>query len=190
MVSNLLFNLRKLYRFLFCIILIPVSSLEAQTLDFEFDRKKPIEITANQLEVADNKKTGKFIGKVEITQGDYQLNADLILVEYMDAKKEANLIKQITAIGNVFLFSKAQQAAKAQKAIYNLKTKILTLSDQVLITYDNNTLSGDEISVNTQTRYIKVSGNENERIRALLVLPEENGKIKTNDLPTDTVSQP
>jgi lipopolysaccharide export system protein LptA len=144
----------------------------AQDADFKFDRSKPIEVTADSLIVSDDKKTGEFLGNVQIIQDAYKLVANRIVIEYSDSKQESNMVKTMTAYQNVYLFTNNHQAAKAQKMVYNLQSKILTLSGDVLLTYDKNILKGNEITVNTQTKYIKVTGTPKHRVKALLIIPE------------------
>lgn len=151
-----------------------VTLASAQTLDFSFDRTKPVEILSNQLVVSDNQKQGIFSGQVQVTQDKYKLRADRIIVDYTDAKGSSDVVKRMTAYGNVYLFTDNQQAAKADKMVYNLISKILTLSKNVLITYDNNTLKGDKIIVNTQTRHIQVTGSKTQRVKAYLILPPDD----------------
>ena len=144
----------------------------AKGTDFQFDRSKPIEVTADSLVVTDDKKTGEFIGNVQVTQNNYKLTANRIVIQYTDDKNQSDLVQTITAYENVYLFTDNQQAAKAQSLIYNLKSIILTLSGDVLLSYDNNILKGNQITMNTQTRYIKVIGSPKQRVKALLKLPE------------------
>ncbi len=165
--------------FLYAVLFLGIFSLPlttelyAQGADFKFDRSKPIEVTADSLIVSDNQKTGEFLGNVQIIQDTYKLTANRIIILYSDNKKnDNNLVKTLTAYDNVYLFTDKHQAAKAQKMIYNLETKILTLSGDVLLTYDNNTLKGNEITVNTQTKHIQVKGTPKQRVKALLTIPE------------------
>jgi lipopolysaccharide export system protein LptA len=140
--------------------------------DFKFDRSKPIEITADSLIVTDTNKNAEFLGNVQVTQDNYKLTAHRIIIQYSDGNNDSNLVKTITAYKNVYLFNNNQQAAKAQTMIYNLETKILSLSGDVLLMYDKNILIGNAITLNTQTRYITVTGHKKQRIKAVLTLPK------------------
>lgn len=144
-----------------------------ETADFKFDRSKPIEITADSLIVTDNKKVGEFLGNVQVIQDSYKLTAHRIIVQYSDAKDTSNIVKSISAYKNIYLFSNNQQAAKAQEMVYNLENKNLKLSGDVLLVYDKNVLTGDVITVNTETRYITVTGSKQQRVKAVLTLPKE-----------------
>lgn len=143
----------------------------AQSPQFQFDHNKPIEITADSLIVTDNQKTGEFIGNVQIIQDQYRLTANRIIIEYSDKKKDDNIVKKITAYKNVYLFTNNQKAANAQKMTYDLYSKNLILSDNVLLTYDGNILKGETITLNTQTRFLKVEGGKQKRVKAFINAP-------------------
>lgn len=159
---------------LFLITNIHTANAQDNT-DFQFDRSKPIEVTADSLVVSDNKKTGEFMGNVQVLQGTYKLTSDHILIDYTndDKSSEAQSVKNMTATGNVYLFNDAKQAAKSDKMIYNLETKILILQGNVLLNYNQNTLKGNEVTVNTQTKDIKVTGTKKQRVNAILIVPED-----------------
>jgi lipopolysaccharide export system protein LptA len=160
------------YFFAILIFVIIPHNAYAQNTDFKFDRTKPIEVTADSLVVSDDKKTGEFLGNVQITQGTYKLTSNRIIIEYSNKEKQSDIVTNMTAFGDVYLFNDNHQAAKAEKMVYNLQTKILILSGNVLLNYDKNILRGNEITVNTQTKYIKVTGTKKQRVNAVLTIPE------------------
>lgn len=147
-----------------------VSYLYAQ--EFQFNKNKPLEITADSLIVSDDTKTGEFIGNVQVIQDQYKLTAHRIIIEYSDKKEQNNVVKIITAHGNVYLFNNQEQAAHAGKMRYNLDTKMLHLSQNVLLSYNKSTLKGNEMIVNTQTKHIQVKGSRSNRVKAIVKLPQ------------------
>jgi len=146
----------------------------ASEANFNFDRNKPIEIAADKLIVTDNQKKGQFLGNVQVTQDAYRLKANRILVDYTEKKDEKSFVKKISAFGSVYLFSNQTQAAKADKMTYDLYSKDLILSGQVMLTYNNNILTGDKIILNTQTNNVTVESKKAKRIKALIYLPSDN----------------
>ena len=61
-----------------------VPGLHAQSL--QHDSSLPIEITADSLEVLQDRKVATFTGNVDAVQGDLVLSADLLRVHYGDAE--------------------------------------------------------------------------------------------------------
>lgn len=134
-----------------------------QTFGGAFDGMRnsdePIQIAADSLEVADEKGTAVFLGKVEVVQGSTILKTSRLFVEYARDSEgrvgPGGNINRIEASGGVAVRSRDQHAT-AQKAEVDLRTQIATLSGDVSVSQGNNVIEGCLVTVNMKTNNIEV----------------------------------
>lgn len=135
------------------------------------DSNKPIEITADQLEVFQDKHQAVFTGKVVAVQGETTINADKMVVLYRapddkaaakPAGKEApatggdaQRIQQVDVEGNV-LISTPKENARGQRGSYFVEQKVMRLYGDVVLTQGQNVLKGSALEYNTATGYSRV----------------------------------
>ena len=74
------------------------------------DANQPIEITADSLEVQQDKQLAIFRGTVDAVQGEMNLRADVLVVHYRAREDNQNSISLIEAEGNVFVSSPTEMA--------------------------------------------------------------------------------
>ena len=167
------------------------------------DQKKdqPVQIEAATLEVRDKNKTATFSGNVQVVQGDTTMKCQSLVVFYGqeigiagDSKpaatpvtttkstpgmpQGAQNIRRIEARGGVTVLTKDQNI-KGDTGIYDLETKTITLSGNVVVSQGQNVIHGEKVVVDTVTGSAKVeSGSSNggagagapgpPRVRALI----------------------
>jgi lipopolysaccharide export system protein LptA len=168
------------------------------------DQKKdqPVQIEAATLEVRDKNKTATFSGNVQVVQGDTTMKCQKLVVFYgqemgiAGSDKQAAAapvttskstpgmpqgaqnIQRIEAHGGVTVVTKDQNAS-GDLGIYDLKTKTITLSGNVVVSQGPNVIHGEKVVVDTVTGYARVeSGSSNSgagagapgpgRVRALI----------------------
>jgi lipopolysaccharide export system protein LptA len=167
------------------------------------DQKKdqPVQIEAATLEVRDKNKTATFSGNVQVVQGDTTMKCQTLTVFYGQEvgiagtdkpaatpvttskstpgmPQNAQNIRKIEARGGVTVITKDQNAS-GDTGIYDLKSKTITLSGNVVVSQGQNVIHGEKVVVNTETGYAKVeSGSSNggagagapgpPRVRALI----------------------
>jgi lipopolysaccharide export system protein LptA len=133
------------------------------------DSNKPIEITADQLEVFQDRHQAVFSGKVVAAQGETTIHADKMIVHYRapdEAKaaktaakgaeaSEAQSIKQVDVEGNVLLTT-PKETAKGQRGSYFVEQKVMRLYGDVVLTQGQNVLKGSALEYNTATGYSRV----------------------------------
>ena len=146
------------------------------------DQKKdqPVQIEAATLEVRDKDKTATFSGNVKVVQGDTTMKCQSLVVFYgqevgvagngtpaaattpvTTSKSTPGMpqgsqsIRKIEARGGVTVVTKDQNA-RGDLGIYDLKTKTITLSGNVVVSQGQNVIHGDKVVVNTETGYAKV----------------------------------
>lgn len=159
----------------------------------------PVQIEAATLEVRDKSKQATFSGNVQVTQGDTTMKCQSLVVFYgqevgigghtdtvasTNAKPAAGMpqgaqnIRRIEARGGVTVITKDQNAS-GDLGIYDLKSKTITLSGNVVVSQGQNVIHGQRVVVDTVTGNARVeSGSSNgpavagvngpNRVRALI----------------------
>ena len=94
-------------------------------------------------------------------QGDLQLTADRVRVEYGDS--EPREIERIHAFDNVTLISPTE-AAEGQEAVYEVATQTVVMTGDVVLTQELNAVSGDRLVIDLETGAGVVEG----RVRTVL----------------------
>jgi lipopolysaccharide export system protein LptA len=158
---------------------------------------QPVQIEAATLEVRDKNKQATFSGNVQVTQGETTMKCQSLIVFYGQevgigadgtpapaaaAKSAPGMpqgaqnIRRIEARGNVTVLTKDQNAS-GDLGVYDLKTKTITLSGNVVVSQGQNVIHGEKVVVDTTTGYARVesassagsgSAGGQGRVRALI----------------------
>jgi lipopolysaccharide export system protein LptA len=175
----------------------PASSGPARSLQAE-NKDAPVQIEAATLEVHDKSKTATFSGNVQVVQGDTTMKCRSLVVFYgqevglgestapatsattvkspLGAPRGAQNIRRIEARGAVTVITK-DQSASGDLGIYDLKTKTITLSGNVVVSQGQNVIHGERVVVDTETGNARVEsgatgasagGPGSGRVRALI----------------------
>jgi lipopolysaccharide export system protein LptA len=174
---------------------MPLASAQTNTPSNAFkgfagNRKEPVKIEANSLEVRDKEKTAVFIGNVVVTQGDTVMRCKELTVHYegnalaLDPKqnppatkaqqKNANAqkIKRLVAVGGVIVTSKDQKAT-GDRGVFEMASNTVTLTGNVIITQGENVMRGEKLTVDLNTNLSKLDGNKSadgkSRVQGLIV---------------------
>jgi lipopolysaccharide export system protein LptA len=127
----------------------------------ERDPDAPVEVTADRLDIDQTAGTALFAGNVVVVQGDLQLTADRVRVEYGDSQPRE--IARIHAFDNVTLISPTE-AAEGQEAVYEVATQTVVMTGDVVLTQELNAVSGDRLVIDLATGAGVVEG----RVRTVL----------------------
>ena len=166
----------------------PARSLQAENKD------APVQIEAATLEVHDKSKTATFSGNVQVVQGDTTMKCRSLVVFYgqevglgestaqasnatnVKPPRGAQNIRRIEARGAVTVITK-DQSASGDLGVYDLKTKTITLSGNVVVSQGQNVIHGERVVVDTETGNARVEsgatgasagGPGSGRVRALI----------------------
>jgi len=158
------------------------------------NKDQPVQIEAATLEVRDKDKTAVFSGHVEVVQGDTTMKCQKLVVFYgqevglgadgapaaATAAKAApgmpqgaQNIRRIEARGGVTVVTK-DQTASGDLGIYDLVSKTITLTGNVVVSQGQNVIHGERVVVDMVTGNARVeSTNEGGattpgRVRALI----------------------
>ncbi|MAG96512.1 MAG: lipopolysaccharide transport periplasmic protein LptA [Alphaproteobacteria bacterium] len=138
--------------------------------------EQPIEITADQLEVQQDRRLAIFRGNVLAIQGTMRLRAATLVVHYRPAKEDGMAesgISSIEASGRVF-FSTAEETAEGDSGVYDVDKSTVTLKQNVVLTRGNNVIRGNRLVLNLESGRSKVEGaptasGKGGRVRGLFV---------------------
>jgi lipopolysaccharide export system protein LptA len=157
---------------------------------------QPVQIEAATLEVRDKNKAATFSGNVQVVQGDTTMKCQSLVVFYgqevglgadgtpvaTTAKSTPGMpqgaqnIRRIEARGGVTVITKDQNAS-GDLGVYDLKTKTITLSGNVVVSQGQNVIHGERVVVDTTTGYARVESGSTPgapgaagpgRVRALI----------------------
>lgn len=140
----------------------PGSSLAA---NYAANSEEPIDIEADALEVNDQKKIATFSGNVSATQGDFNLRAKEIQVFYSADKKKPDTgenaaasgpgansqITKINANGKVLVTTKDNQKATSDWAHFDVKTQLVTIGGNVVLSEGFNTIKGNRLVIDLKS---------------------------------------
>lgn len=166
---------------------------------FSQNRDKPIQIEAASLEVRDKTKEATFAGNVKVTQGDTTMSSKSLVVFYDQspgpeqpaqpkqkvAKAAAGApiqsatpgpggsssIKRLEARGGVVVKQK-DQIVTGDKAVFDTKANLITMSGGVVLTQCQNVLRGDRLMVDMTTGVSRVE-SDSGRVQALFIQGSE-----------------
>jgi len=161
------------------------------------NKDQPVEIEAATLEVRDRNKTATFSGNVKVVQGDTTMKCQSLVVFYGQEvglgaggnqpvtttkstpgmPQGAQNIRRIEARGGVTVITKDQNAS-GDLGVYDLKTKTITLSGNVVVSQGQNVIHGQKVVVDMITGNARVESGSSAgasgapgpgRVRALIL---------------------
>lgn len=125
------------------------------------DSTQPVEVSSDRLEIDQTDGTAIFTGNVVVVQGELRLTADRVRVEYGDEPPRE--IERIYAFENVVLVSPTE-AAEGDEAVYEVATRSVLMTGNVLLTQELNAVSGDRLTIDLESGTGVVEG----RVRTIL----------------------
>jgi lipopolysaccharide export system protein LptA len=165
---------------------------------FTRNRKDPVNIEANYLEVKDKEKVAVFTGNVIVTQGDTTMRCKELHVFYegsalgtdprqrvpatksQQKSESAQRIKRLIAIGGVIVTAKDQKAV-GDKGTFEMATNIVVLDGNVVVTQGQNIMNGDRLTVDLTNNTSKLDGVKqqgSQRVKGVFVPSSMDKKDK------------
>ena len=127
---------------------------------FKHNRKAPIEVTSDALEVRQAENLAIFSGDVIAGQDTMRLNSDVLEVTYdeeSESDSETGAIKHMLAIGNVFI-SNGAETAQGKRAEYDVESGKINMTGSVVLTQGGNVISGETLIIDVNTGRGRVEG--------------------------------
>lgn len=126
-------------------------------------------ITADRALFRQEAGTGVYEGNAEMVQGQRQVNADRIELRLQDGD-----LARIEATGApVRLREGTEINARANRLVYDVAARTITLSGDAYIEQGGRRFEGAEVTYNLASRDIEASGDGGDR-RVRLVIPAED----------------
>lgn len=158
-------NVTRLFSAIALVLLLgPQAFAQGANVSFgteDHDTTQPVEVTSDRLDIDQTSGTAIFSGNVVVVQGELTLTADSVRVEY--GQTEPREIERIFAFDNVTLVSPTE-AAEGDEAVYEVATRSVLMTGNVLLTQTLNAVSGDRLTIDLATGTGVVEG----RVRTVL----------------------
>ncbi|MGE3993280.1 MAG: LptA/OstA family protein [Pseudorhodoplanes sp.] len=171
-----------------CALMLPAEPTAAQASKgipnalqgFSQNRNQPVQIEAATLEVRDRDKVATFSGGVNVTQGDTNMKAKLLVVYYdqeatpgamkaaTPGPQGAQQIRRLEAKGGVVVTQK-DQIATGDTGIFDMRANTVTLLGNVTVSKGQNVMRGERLVVNLESGISTVeAGKSNGRVQMLI----------------------
>jgi lipopolysaccharide export system protein LptA len=143
---------------------------------FEFNKKDPIYITSDWMEVDQKNNTITYKGRVVTVQADMTMRSETLTAYYDPEMKQ---MKQIVAEGKVNA-TQGNRVATGEKAVFDDKAKTVTLTGNPVMRQGNSQVSGIRVIYFTEQDRATAEGDDKIRVRAT-IFPEDLEKQDKGD---------
>lgn len=128
------------------------STLAESLSGFSGNSQAPINIESDSLEVRDKDQIAIFTGNVRVVQGDVTLKTKVLKVNYEGKVGAAGQqqISKLEADGKV-LVTTQDRSMTGEHATFDMKTQIITMDGDVVLSQGKNVLKGDRLVVDLNT---------------------------------------
>lgn len=132
--------------------------LAQSDLGSDHDTSLAIEITADSMEVEQERQVATFKGAVDAKQGELRLRADVLVVHYRDKDDgSGKTISLIEADGNVFV-SSPDETAQGSRGTYDVAARTISLEGPVTLTRGENVVQGERLELDLASGVSRVVG--------------------------------
>jgi lipopolysaccharide export system protein LptA len=148
---------------------------------FEFNKKDPIYITSDWMEVDQKKNTITYKGRVVTIQSEMTMRSEILTAVYDPEMKQ---MKQIIAEGKVNAVQ-GNRVATGEKAIFDEKAKTVTLTGNPVMRQGNSQVTGSRIIYYIEQDRAVAEGKDQVRVQ-VTIFPEELQKKDDRKAETDS----
>lgn len=145
----------------------PGKSKRSDKTSFQTNKKDPIFITSDRMEVDRKKNTITYRGRVVAVQADMTMRSEVLTAHYNQDLKQLN---EVIAEGKVHV-TQGERVATGSKAVFSGKEQTVTLTGDPVVREGNNQVSGSRITFFIEQDRAVVEGG-NQRVKAT-IFPEE-----------------
>ncbi len=123
------------------------------------EKNEPTDVTADSMELFENKNLIIFVGNVKAVQGETTLLADRLEVHTEKVKnekgEEETRMREWIATGNVRII-KPNMTITGEKAIMDMRKDIVTVEGGVVVKKPDATIRGEKLVANLKTNVTRV----------------------------------
>lgn len=135
------------------------------------EKDKPTDVTADSMEIFDDRNLVLFTGNVKAVQGDTTLYTDRLEVHTEKKKNEKGeentRMSHWVATGNVRIV-KPDMTITGKKAIMDVQKDIVTVEGDVVVTKPDATIRGEKLVANLKTNVARmVSASRKKRVHGV-----------------------
>lgn len=145
----------------------------------DHDTDRPIDITADRLEVKQKENQAIFKGAVEAVQGDLKLTSAELIVYYETTDGATNpTISRLDATGGVALNSPSE-TAQGNWGVYDVERRLVTLGGAVMLSRGDTVITGERLELDLESGITKIDGapandgDDTNRVKGTFTLPEK-----------------
>ena len=139
---------------------------------FEFNKKDPIYITADWMEVDQKQNTITYKGRVVTIQNDMTMRSETLTAYYDPEMKQ---MKQIVAEGKVNA-TQGNRVATGDKAVFDDQAKTVTLTGSPVMRQGNSQVSGVKVVYFIEKDKAIAEGDNKVRVQATIFPDELKGR--------------
>lgn len=143
---------------------------------FELNKKDPIYITSDWMEVDQVKNTITYKGRVVMVQAEMTMRSETLIAHY---DPEMKRMSQIVAEGKVNT-TQGDRVATGEKAVFDEKAKTVTLTGNPVMRQGNSQVSGTRVIYFMEQDRAVAEGDGKIRVQAT-IFPEELQKQEKGD---------
>lgn len=124
-----------------------------------------VNITADNLEVAENENTALFSGNVVIVQGTMEMRAPRVLARYGEGGPSD--LTNFTASGGRVSMVFDGQTAEGDEAFYDFADRVLTFTGNVNVVNASGTVTSERLVIDTRAGTSSFSGSSGGRVTGI-----------------------
>lgn len=143
---------------------------------FELNKKDPIYITSDWMEVDQKKSTITYKGRVVMVQAEMTMRSEALTAHY---DPEMKRMGQIVAEGKVNA-TQGDRVATGEKVVFDDKAKTVTLTGNPIMRQGNNQVSGTRVIYFIEQDRAVAEGDGKIRVQAT-IFPDELQKKEKGD---------
>jgi lipopolysaccharide export system protein LptA len=132
------------------------------------DPNEPTYISSNALQVDSAGRAFVYTGNVTVKRGDMTLTSDILEGTYT----EQNEIDRLVARSNVKIIKGENIEATSNKAVYDAKTEIVTLTENPEIHQEKSSLTADVVKVYLQESRSEAEGQVRVKLNKVTEKPK------------------
>lgn len=157
-----------------CLCSVALLCLAPAAAALDSDRKQPIYIDADRVEIDEAKGLNTYTGSVEVVQGSMQINADKLVIHTADRKPTRYVATGVPARYKQKPSPDEGDVVGTAKTIeYRVSEKKLFLRTDAHITRQGDVFQGDQLVYDTARDLVSGSGGEGGRIR-MIIQPQDS----------------
>jgi lipopolysaccharide export system protein LptA len=154
---------------------------------FSQSSDKPVQIKAQSFEVRDKENVAIFSGNVHVVQGDTTIRCKSLIVSYLTGSSAAGAartaqpgpggssqISKLEALGGVIVTQK-DQTATGDSGVYDMRTRIVTLTGNVVVNQGGNVMRGDKMVVDLNLGVSRIESGKSRPVEMLIPQSQQNG---------------